>query len=149
MSSWIVIPVHNRRATTRACLARLQELGLFNKTTVCLVDDACSDGTREMVECEFPAVRIVDGNGNLFWGGGILEGMIFAHEQGAETMVWVNDDCLPLPGAVETVIARASQTRGICGGICHDPAHPEVQTYSGTKRGSDAMVSTAPPHYRV
>jgi GT2 family glycosyltransferase len=140
MSSWIVIPVHNRRATTRACLARLQELGLFDKTTVCLVDDACTDGTREMVEREFPAVRIVDGNGNLFWGGGILEGMIFAHGQGAETMVWLNDDCLPLPGAVETVIARVLDTRGICGGICHDPAHPEVLTYSGTKRGSDAMV---------
>ena len=144
MPHWIIIPVHNRKATTRACLECLYAQGLFDRVTVCIVDDACSDGTREMVESAFPRVRIVDGNGNLFWGGGVLEGMLFAHGQGADVMVWLNDDCLPLPGAVDAVIARVLETRGICGGICHDPADPEVQTYSGTKAGSDAMVAPVP-----
>lgn len=141
---WIIIPVHNRRATTRTCLERLREQGLFDRSTICLVDDACTDGTREMVESEFPAVRIVDGNGHLFWGGGILEGMRVAHDQGAEVMVWLNDDCLPAPGAIDIVIARVLETRGICGGICHDPDNPSVQTYSGTRAGREEMVSPGP-----
>lgn len=141
---WIIIPVHNRRATTRTCLQRLREQGIFGSATVCVVDDACTDGTREMLEGEFPEVRIVDGDGNLFWGGGILEGMYHAYQQDAEVMVWLNDDCLPLPGAIDAVVARVLETRGICGGICHDPTHPEAMTYSGTKSGSDAMVCPGP-----
>jgi GT2 family glycosyltransferase len=143
-SHWIIIPVHNRRATTRTCLERLQAQGLFDRVTVCLVDDACSDGTREMVEAEFPAVRIAEGDGHLYWGGGILEGMHVADREGAEVVVWLNDDCLPAEGAVETVIARVLQTRGICGGVCHDPADPAVLTYSGTRSGSNEMVNPGP-----
>ena len=141
---WIIIPVHNRRATTRTCLERLRDQGIFERATVSLVDDACTDGTREMVETGFPEVSIVNGDGHLFWGGGILEGMYHAHQQGAEVMLWLNDDCLPMPGAIDTVIARVLETRGICGGICHDPADPEVLTYSGTKGGSDVMVCPGP-----
>ena len=141
---WIVIPVHNRKGTTRTCLERLRDQGIFSNATICLVDDACTDGTREMVETEFPEVYRVDGNGHLYWGGGILEGMLVAHDAGAQVTVWLNDDCVPEAGAVDTVIARALETRGICGGVCHDPADPGVLTYSGTRSGSDAMVNPGP-----
>ena len=66
---WIIIPVHNRRATTRTCLERLRAQGLFERSTVCLVDDACTDGTREMVEAEFPEVWIADGDGRKLHSG--------------------------------------------------------------------------------
>lgn len=143
-SPWIIIPVHNRKATTRTCLERLRKQGLFAKVTVCLVDDACTDGTRAMVESDFPEIHCVDGNGHLFWGGGILEGMIVAYKAGADVMVWLNDDCLPAEGAIGVLIKRVLETRGICGGICHDPDHPEIQTYSGTKMGKEAMVAPGP-----
>jgi GT2 family glycosyltransferase len=141
---WIIIPVHNRKSTTRTCLELLRDQGAFAKATVCLVDDACTDGTREMVEADFPEVRIVDGDGNLFWGGGILEGMIFAHREGAEVMVWLNDDCHPAKGALDVLVARVLETHGMCGGICHDPGDPSVQTYSGSRMGGGDMVSPGP-----
>ena len=146
-SLWIIIPVHNRREITRACLERLRAQGIFSRATVCVVDDACTDGTREMLESEYPAVRRVDGNGHLYWGGGILEGMKVAHPAGAEVMVWLNDDCLPAEGAIGRLIARALETRGICGGICRDPENPESITYSGTKVGHDEMVSPGPGEF--
>ena len=62
---WVIIPVHNRQATTRVCLQRLQDQGIMERMTVCLVDDGCTDGTRSMVENEFPAVHCLDGNGHL------------------------------------------------------------------------------------
>jgi GT2 family glycosyltransferase len=144
---WIIIPVHNRKATTRVCLERLGEQGIFERMTVCIVDDGCIDGTRTMVEAEFPAVYCVNGNGYLYWGGGILEGMIAAHEAGAQVMVWLNDDCLPAKGAIDAVVKHVLQTKGIAGGICYDPEHPETQTYSGTRMGCEKMACPSPGEF--
>jgi GT2 family glycosyltransferase len=144
---WIIIPVHNRERITRACLERLRVQGTFDRAIVCVVDDGCTDGTRAMLESEFPEVHRVEGNGHLYWGGGILEGMIVACEADAEVMVWLNDDCLPAPGSIEVVIERALLTRGICGGVCFDPDHPGVQTYGGTHMDSETMVG--PPRGQV
>lgn len=141
---WIIIPVHNRKATTRTCLERLRDQGFLGSMTVCLVDDGCTDGTRAMVETEFYEVHCVDGNGHLYWGGGVLEGMIVAHAAGAEVMVWLNDDCLPDEGAIDVLVKRVLQTKGICGGICHDPEHPEIQTYSGTRMRGEKMACPGP-----
>lgn len=138
---WIIIPVHNRRETTRICLDRLRGQGIFADAVVCLVDDACTDGTREMVETDFPEVRCVDGDGHLYWGGGILAGMHVAFAAGAEVMVWLNDDCLPAPGAIKVLLSRVRETNGICGGICYDPARPGVQTYGGTRMSVKEIVS--------
>jgi GT2 family glycosyltransferase len=145
--SWIIIPVHNRKAITRACLDRLRAQGVFARATVCVVDDGCTDGTREMLESGFPEVRRVDGNGHLYWGGGILEGMKAAHAAGAAVMVWLNDDCLPAAGAIDLLIARVLDTKGICGGVCRDPESPGVVTYSGTRIGRDEMVSPSPGEF--
>jgi GT2 family glycosyltransferase len=142
--TWILIPVHNRREVTRACLNRLGEQGIFDWATVCVVDDGCTDGTRAMLEEVFPAVRIVPGTGHLFWGGGILTGMQEAHAKGARVMVWLNDDCQPEPGAIEVLVRRVLGTRGICGGVCHDPGDRSVLTYSGTRLGGEVMVAPGP-----
>jgi GT2 family glycosyltransferase len=144
---WIIIPVHNRKSTTRVCLECLREQGIMDRMTVCLVDDGCTDGTRYMVETEFPAVRCVDGNGHLYWGGGVLEGMIVAHEAKAEVMVWLNDDCLPAEGAIDVVVKHALRTKGIAGGICYDPEHPNIQTYSGTRMGCEKMACPGPGEF--
>jgi glycosyltransferase involved in cell wall biosynthesis len=144
---WIIIPVHNRKATTKACLDCLRLQGVFACATVCVVDDACTDGTRTMLESEFPEVHCVNGNGHLYWGGGILEGMKVAHAGDADVMVWLNDDCLPAEGAIDLLIGRVLESKGICGGVCRDPENSSVVTYSGTKEGHEDMVSPGPGEF--
>lgn len=142
-SVFVLIPVHNRRETTRTCLNRLRDQGGLEQWTVCVVDDGCTDGTTAMLADDFPLVRRIPGNGDLFWGGGIMLGMRQAREEEAEVMVWLNDDCLPAPGAIGRLVERVRTTKGICGGICHDPAQPEEVTYSGTLLGSGGRVVPA------
>jgi glycosyltransferase involved in cell wall biosynthesis len=128
---WIVIPVHNRREITRRCLENLRANGDLDAFQVCVVDDASSDGTGAMLARDFPQVHIEQGDGNLYWGGGIRRGMQAAHAAGCEVVVWLNDDCLPAAGSIAHLIQRVRETRGICGGVCTDPESGEW-TYSGT-----------------
>jgi GT2 family glycosyltransferase len=129
---WVIIPVHNRREVTRACLFHLSGLGLPEDFVICVVDDGCTDGTSEMLAAEFPGIRVVRGDGNLYWGGGIAAGMGAARDAGAGIHLWLNDDCQPARGSLELLVGRARETAGICGGICYDPDEPQRLTYAGT-----------------
>ena len=130
---WIIIPVHNRRETTRACLSNLRALGELEKYQVCVVDDASSDGTAEMLAAEYPEIKVIQGTGHLYWGGGIATGMMAAQAASADVHVWLNDDCLPDENSIACVVERARTTRGMCGGICRDSEDPTLVTYSGSK----------------
>jgi GT2 family glycosyltransferase len=144
---WILIPVHNRRETTKACLSNLRNLGILDRYHTCVIDDASKDGTSEMLAQEFTEVHVILGDGNLYWGGGIATGMAEARAADAEVYVWLNDDCIPDAGSIEEVVERVRQTRGMCGGICRDPEDETVITYSGARSGEPGGVSPAPGTY--
>jgi GT2 family glycosyltransferase len=57
----IVIPVHNRKNFTRDCLISLRDQTIEHKTII--VDDGSSDGTREMLQVEFPEIVVIEGDG--------------------------------------------------------------------------------------
>ena len=146
---WIIIPVHNRRETTRACLANLRAHGELEKFQVCVVDDASSDGTAEMLAAEYPEIKVIQGNGHLYWGGGIATGMMAARAASADVHVWLNDDCLPDENSIACVVERARTTRGMCGGICRDSEDPTLVTYSGSKYGVSGLIQPLPGQYEA
>jgi len=139
---WVLIPVHNRLATTRACLKHLATLALPAEFLICVVDDGSTDGTAEMLAAQFPEVHVVTGSGNLYWGGGIAMGMEAAGAAGAEVHLWLNDDCIPGVGSLERLVERVRETRGVCGGVCYDPDYPDKITYAGTLIGQDTRILT-------
>lgn len=128
---WIIIPAYNRIDLTRSCLLRLREATTLERYHVCVVDDASTDGTDEMLRTEFPEVLRVEGNGNLFWGGGVAMGMKTASSADADIYIWMNDDCLPDEGSIERLVDRVLKTKGICGGVCYEE-DGETLAYSGT-----------------
>ena len=133
----ILIPVHNRRATTLACLRRLQENGDIERFDVIIIDDGSTDGTREAVQDAFPTISILSGNGDLWWTGAIALGMSHAFERGADLVFWLNDDCLPRAGALESV-ARfiATERESIVAPVCIDPT-TNTRIASGFKGRTD------------
>jgi GT2 family glycosyltransferase len=118
----IIIPVHNRKQTTLACLKNLQQQGDLDRYSVVVVDDGSTDGTASAIAQGFPQVKVLLGDGNLWWTGAIRWGMEYACEQGAEFLIWLNDDCLPQPGAIAHLLSICkTNSKTIVGGQAIDP----------------------------
>jgi GT2 family glycosyltransferase len=91
---YIIIPVHNRQQITLKCLETLKQNGDMDRYYIVVVDDGSTDGTSEAICSLYSQVTILHGDGNLWWTGGIKKGMEYAYQQGAEYIIWLNDDCL-------------------------------------------------------
>jgi len=107
-STWVIIPVHNRRRTTLGCLDHLRSTQEWDRFEVVVVDDGSTDGTGDAVRDEYPDVTLLPGDGSLWWGGAVKRGMEHAMDQGAEVIVWLNDDVLPEPGSVTELAAKVA-----------------------------------------
>jgi GT2 family glycosyltransferase len=112
-SVYVIIPVHNRRILTLSCLESLQKLGALNLYSVVVIDDDSTDGTREAIAQNYPNVTVLVGDGSLWWTGAIALGMHYAFEQGAEYVIWLNDDCLPDPQALEILVNYMQSHPGV------------------------------------
>ncbi len=135
-SAVLIIPCFNRKAVTLKCLHHLQNLGLFSRFGVLLVDDASTDGTAQAVAQTFSEVEILRGTGDLYWTGAIEMGMRLAFSRGASSVVWLNDDTVVAAGAIEAVVARAEKIGGVVSG--------QGQIINQ----SDGIVSYFPLYYR-
>ncbi len=90
----VLLATFNRRDKTISCLKSLyaQEVPENFVLDVFLTDDASSDGTVEAVAKEFPAVKIFNGSGSLFWAGGMRNSWTEALKTHADYYLLLNDD---------------------------------------------------------
>jgi GT2 family glycosyltransferase len=96
----IVIPVFNRKHFTRECLLSLRKQTNTNFNVI-VVDDGSTDGTAEMLQKEFPEVKVLFGNGGLFWTASVNMGIRHALQHGAEYVMTLNNDLETAPDFIE------------------------------------------------
>jgi GT2 family glycosyltransferase len=88
----VIMTCFNRRETTLTCLR-----ALYQQTTsfdVYLTNDGSSDGTTDAVKALYPQVHILQGNGNLFWVGGMRLAFAEAMQKDYDFYLWLNDDTI-------------------------------------------------------
>ena len=145
----VLLTCFNRKDKTIACLESLlytvKNYNDFanekNEISIFLTDDASTDGTAQaaMKVCQGEDIHIVQGNGNLFWAGGMRAAWDEAlkHEQTWDFFLLLNDDTALHANALAELMDthRYCIDRygcpGIYSGITCAAGHPETITYSG------------------
>jgi GT2 family glycosyltransferase len=111
----IVIVAFNTRDVLRECLqAMYREAGPVSCEIV-VVDNASRDGSAEMVEAEFPDVRLIRSDNNLGFAG--ANNLAFPVTNG-RYIVLLNSDAFVQPGALELSVSHmdANPRVGLGGG---------------------------------
>ncbi len=127
----VVVATHNRRDTTIRCLESLIAAAGSVQLTVVHVDDASTDGTAEAVAELLPGVVQIHGNGDLYWAGGMRLGLARAEEDDPDYVLWLNDDVVLDPGAIDVLLdlAPSAEDETIAVGALRDPDSDEL-TYA-------------------
>lgn len=137
----VLMTCYNRRSETLSCLERLEEQeGLDGVLCrVYLVDDGSTDGTAEAVRKEFPKVIVVEGDGSLFWNGGMRRAWQEALKSEHDYYLWLNDDVVLKPNAIKMLLDTCHLVMsdegkiGIIAAAMEDPESGEL-TYGGMLR---------------
>jgi GT2 family glycosyltransferase len=133
----VLMTCYNRCDTTISCLKQLYKQNV--NFDVFLVDDGSSDGTYDLVSTAYPDVKILRGNGNLFWVGGMRLAFAEAMQNGYKYYLWLNDDTLIEPKVIERLLAihrdlsEHDHSNSIVIGSTKDPRTGKP-TYGGSVR---------------
>lgn len=104
----VLLTFHNRKSKTLSCLqtffaADKPDNYLFD---IYVVDDGSTDGTSEEIEKLYPSIRIIKGDGNLFWAGGMRLAWITAlNDNKYHAFLLLNDDVLLYKDFISKLIA--------------------------------------------
>lgn len=110
----ILMTCYNRREKTLSCLfdcyRQIDAMsGSDAYTFSCyLVDDGCTDGTAEAVAQQFPHVKLIKSEGNLYWNQGMrLAWETAAKEKDFDFYLWINDDIRLREGAIRSMLENS------------------------------------------
>src|ERR1700736_1418268 len=136
-----ILTCFNRREKTISALAQLRELDLPPGASleIFLTDDRSTDGTAQAVKNTFSNVHLLQGNGSLFWGGGMRLAFAEAMKLDFDFYLWVNDDTLLFQYAIVRLLETYESVRtggkdAIVVGSIRDPLSGKL-SYGGSTFG--------------
>lgn len=142
-----MLTCYNRRDLTLNCLRRLATQDTCGtELRYVIVDDGSSDGTADAIAEEFPSVRILKGDGSLYWCGGMRLAWAEAAKDDPDFYLLLNDDTDLLPGALEKLlqIAPSPDTQVIAVAAIGDPTTGKI-TYGGHRRNMGLVPTSGMP----
>ena len=112
----IIIVSFNTREILRECLDSVVREAINLSVEILVVDNNSNDGSPEMVEQNFPQVRLIRSTVNL--GFGVANNLALHQAQG-QYFVLLNSDAFFQPGALELAIRHMDETPecGLGGGL--------------------------------
>ena len=104
----VLLACHNRKDKTISALHALyqayEEIKDKMELAVYLTDDGSRDGTSEAVGKKFSEVKILQGNGKLYWAGGMINSWVAARKGNYDGYLLLNDDTNVFPNLFKRLI---------------------------------------------
>ena len=137
----VVLLCWNRRDDVHEVLGRIRELS-YAQREVIVVDNASGDGTAEMVEIDFPEVRLLRMSDNLGIAG---YNAGFAAARG-EYLVVLDDDSFPAPDALARMV-EAFESDSALGVVAFDVRN--ATTYGKPATSGRQAERPGAPRYQM
>lgn len=134
----VLITVHNRIDKTLVCLDKLFNQNSLINFDVYLTDDGSTDNTKKILREKFPMVRIIEGDGELFWNKGMLKAWeIASNTINYDFYLWLNNDTYLFEHAIDELLTSfrlAKEKEGsdsIIIGSCKESVSTDFFSYGG------------------
>ena len=129
----VLLTCHNRVKTTLGCLSSLNLASRGYLCDVYLVDDGSTDGTCEQVRANFPSVKIILGDGSLYWAKGMhLAWKEACKHEDYDFYIWLNDDVALKENAIAILLSDYKNTGCVVVGACSEDNNERQITYGAT-----------------
>lgn len=122
----------NRRVDTLACLNSLGKSTYSNQRTIVL-DNASTDGSKQIIEEQYPEVQIISLEDNRGYAGNNNVGIDAALTQGADWVFVLNEDIILAPDCLDELIkvGESNPKIGIVGPLVYHDDEPEIIQSAG------------------
>ncbi|HEY4111806.1 glycosyltransferase family 2 protein [Puia sp.] len=130
---YIVIPVYNRWAYTKACLESLRRQTNKKFVTV-VVDHGSEDGTAANIAAEFPDTVVLKGDKSMWWTSATNLGVRYALQHQATHILTLNNDLRVGEEYLAALReAAAANPRAIIGSVSLNIDAPEQVVFAGVR----------------
>lgn len=145
----VLLTCYNRKDKTLTCLNSLYlAIGEVQRYDfdVYLVDDGSIDGTGEAVQTQYPNINLIEGNGKLFWAGGMrLAWSTAMSVQNYDAYLLLNDDVLLIRPFIQNILKtheHSLKETGKSGIYCGTTVDKEtgLTSYGGLKIIKNSFV---------
>ncbi|OGC91921.1 hypothetical protein A3D85_01085 [Candidatus Amesbacteria bacterium RIFCSPHIGHO2_02_FULL_47_9] len=117
MKVFVVIPVRNRWNLTKQCLISIVKQS-YKDQEIVVIDDGSTDETYEKIQELFPRIKLVGGDGNLWWTGATHLGVEHALREGGDedAVLLLNNDCVLTTTCLEVLVKSVKSGPNIIAG---------------------------------
>lgn len=137
----VIVPCYNSARTIRACLTAI----LSQRTSVpfdVIVVDSSLDRTPQIVEIEFPTVRLIHLEGRTFAGAARNIGV---RATKAPFCLMIDSDCIASPDLIERMVARHREAEyAAVGGSLRNGTPKSLSGWTGYLLEFKEFIPTAP-----
>jgi glycosyltransferase involved in cell wall biosynthesis len=123
---YAVIPVYNRLELTRQCVALLKAQS-YAPIVIVVADGGSTDGTTETIRREFPDVKVLSSERELWWTGAMAMGIDYALRESrnnSDFLLMMNNDTVFPPDFVSVLVRVSLEERAAVGALTVDLKDP-------------------------